>query len=150
MAQSLARNLIHLIFSTKDRAPLLRSGIRAELHGYMAGILKHWESPAIIIGSVEDHVHALFGLSKNHALSKVVEEVKRGSSKWIKTRGKEMAYFSWQNGYAAFSVSPSLVDSVYQYISNQEKHHRKITFQEEFREFCRRHGVEFDERYVWG
>ncbi len=150
MAQSLVRNLVHLIFSTKDRAPLLHAGIRAGLHGYMAGIFKHWESPAIIIGSVEDHLHALFGLSKNHALCKVVEEVKRGSSKWIKTRGREMAYFSWQNGYGAFSVSPSLVDNAHRYISNQEKHHRKVTFQEEFREFRRRHGVEFDERYVWG
>src|SRR5437868_2804967 len=145
MPQSLARNLIHLIFSTKNRAPLLRADVRPDLHGYMAGIFKHWDSPAIIIGSVEDHIHILFNLSKNHALSKVVEEVKRGSSKWIKTQGPEFAEFYWQNGYGAFSVSPSQLDVVSQYIANQEEHHRTVGFQNEFREFCRRHGVEFDE-----
>ena len=150
MAQSLARNLVHLIFSTKNRVPFLHAGVRPELHAYMAGVFSNWESPAIIIGSVDDHVHTLFNLSKNHSLSKVVEEVKRGSSKWIKTRGNEFADFFWQNGYGAFSVSPSLVDTVCHYIANQEEHHRKTSFQDEFREFCRRHGVEFDERYVWG
>jgi REP element-mobilizing transposase RayT len=150
MPQSLVRNLVHLIFSTKNRAPLLHAAIRPELHGYMAGIFNNWESPALIIGSVEDHLHALFGLSKNHALSKIVEEVKRGSSKWIKTKGPDFRAFAWQNGYGAFSVSPSLVDTVQHYIANREEHHRKVSFQEEFRTFCRRHGVEFDERYVWG
>ena len=150
MAQSLARNLIHLIFSTKNRAPLLQTTIRPELHGYMAGIFTNWESPAIIIGSAADHVHALFGLSKNHALVKVVEEVKRGSSKWIKTKGKEFAHFAWQNGYGAFSVSSSMVNSVSRYIANQEEHYRQVTFQDEFRKSCRRHGVDFEERFVWG
>ncbi len=150
MAQSLARNLIHFIFSTKNRAPLLQAAIRPELNAYMAGIFTNWESPAIIIGSVADHVHALFGLSKNHPLVKIVEEVKRGSSKWIKTKGKEFAHFAWQNGYGAFSVSSSMVNTVSRYIANQEKHHRQVTFQDEFRKFCRRHGVDFDERFVWG
>src|SRR5260370_14109876 len=150
MAQSLARNLIHLIFSTKNRAPLLQAKIRPELHGYMAGIFINWESPAIIIGSVADHVHALFGLSKNHALVKVVEEVKRGSSKWIKTKGKGFAHFAWQNGYGAFSVSSSMVNTLSRYIASQEEHHRQVTIQDEFRKFCRRHGVDFDERFVWG
>jgi putative transposase len=150
MPQSLVRNLVHLIFSTKDRAPLLRAAVRPELHGYMAGIFTNWASPAIIIGSVEDHVHALFCLSKNHALCEVVEEVKRDSSKWLKTQGPEFAQFHWQNGYGAFSVSPSMERTVRRYIENQAKHHRELTFQDEFREFCRRHGVELDERYVWG
>jgi REP element-mobilizing transposase RayT len=150
MPQSLVRNLIHLIYSTKDRAPFLHPAVRPDLHAYIAGIFQNWDSPALVIGSVEDHVHALFGLSKNQPLSKVVEEVKRGSSKWIKTRGPEYADFYWQNGYGAFSVSPSLVEAVTHYIAHQEEHHSKQSFQEEFREFCRRHGVEFDERYVWG
>jgi putative transposase len=150
MAQSLARNLIHLIFSTKNRAPFLQATIRPELNGYMAGIFTNWKSPAIIIGSAADHVHALFGLSKNHSLVKVVEEVKRGSSKWIKTKGKEFAPFAWQNGYGAFSVSSSMVNTVSRYIASQEEHHRQVTFQDEFRKFCRRHGVDFDERFVWG
>jgi REP element-mobilizing transposase RayT len=112
MAQSLARNLIHLNFSTKNRAPLLQATIRPELNGYIAGIFTNWKSPAIIIGSVADHVHALFGLSKNYALVKVVEEVKRGSSKWIKTKGREFAPFARQNGNGAFSVSSSMVNPV--------------------------------------
>jgi REP element-mobilizing transposase RayT len=115
----------------------------------MSGILKNWECPAIIIGGVEDHVHALFGLSKKHALCKVVEEVKRGSSKWIKPRAPEFARFYWQNGYGAFSVSSSQVDIVRRYIANQEKRHRSVSFQDELRELLRRHGVEFDERYLW-
>jgi REP element-mobilizing transposase RayT len=149
MPQSLARNLIHLIFSTKHRARLIRPDVRPDLHAYLAGIFKQWESPAIIIGSVEDHVHALFALSKNHALSKIVEEVKRSSSKWIKTLGDPFAAFYWQNGYGAFSVSPSLGNLVERYIADQERHHRTMTFQDEFRAFCRRHGVAFDERFVW-
>jgi REP element-mobilizing transposase RayT len=147
--QSLVRNLIHLIWSTKNRAPLLDRDIRPELHAYLAGICKNWDSPAISINSVEDHVHALVCLSKNHALCKLVEEIKRGSSKWIKTRGERFADFFWQNGYGAFSVSPSLMDTVERYIAGQEEHHRRVTFQDEFREFCRRHGLDLDERYAW-
>jgi REP element-mobilizing transposase RayT len=149
MSQSLARNLVHRIFSTKNRAPLLDAAIRPEVNSYLAGILREWDSPAILVGSVADHVHALFVLSKNHALCKVVEEVKRGSSKWIKTKGDAFADFYWQNGYGAFSVSQSNVPGVRQYIANQEEHHRRLTFQEEFRLFLKRHGVEYDERYVW-
>jgi REP element-mobilizing transposase RayT len=149
MGQSLVRNLIHLVFRTKDRARTLSDSVRGELHGYLAGIFKNWESPAIIIGSVEDHVHALFGLSKNYALKKIVEEVKGESSKWIKSKGKEFARFYWQAGYGAFSVSPSQLNAVKRYIASQAKHHRYVTFQDEFREFCRRHELELDERYVW-
>jgi REP element-mobilizing transposase RayT len=150
MAQSLARNLIHLVFSTKNRTRYLVPAMRPDLHAYLAGIFKTWKSPALIIGSVEDHVHVLFNLSKNHALSKVVEEIKVGSSKWVKTLGPDFRRFAWQNGYGAFSVSASQVERVRSYIADQEKHHRRIGFQDEFREMCRRHGVEFDERYVWG
>ena len=150
MAQSLARNLIHLIFSTKNRAPLLKATIRSELNGYMAGIFTNWESPAIIIGSVADHVHALFGLSKNHALVKVVEEVKRISSKWIKTKRKESAHFTWQNGFGAFSVSSSMVKTLSRYIGRQEEQHRQVTFLNEIRKSCRRQDVDFDERFAWG
>jgi len=115
----------------------------------MSGILKDWDSPAIIIGSVADHAHLLFRLSKNHALSKVVEHVKKGSSKWIKTQGSRYADFHWQAGYGAFSVSQSNAPRVKTYIANQEEHHRERNFQDEFRAFLRRHQVEFDERYVW-
>jgi putative transposase len=149
VAQSLAKNLVHLIFSTKNRQPCLSAGLRPKLHAYIAGILKEWQSPGNQIGSVEDHVHILFVLSKNHALCKVIEEVKKGSSKWVKTQEAALATFHWQNGYGAFSVSQSNVPTVTRYIERQEEHHRKVSFQDEFRAFLRRHGIEFDERYVW-
>ncbi len=149
MPQSLSMNLIHLIYSTKNRAAFLTPAIRSKLYAYQAGILQEWKSPAIVIGGAADHVYALFVLSKNSALCKVVEEVKKGSSKWIKTQGKSFAVFSWQNGYGAFSVSESQVEHVRRYIEQQEEHHRTMTFQEEFRMFPDRHRLEFDERYVW-
>ena len=149
MPQSLAKNLIHLVFSTKHRQPWLPDEVREPLFAYQAGIFRQWESPALIIDGVEDHVHALFLLSKNHALKKIVEEVKKGSSKWMKTDGTKNGDFHWQNGYGAFSVSESNVADVRRYIENQREHHRKMTFQDEFRALLTRHRVEFDERYVW-
>ena len=149
MPQSLARNLVHLIYSTKNRESCLGPAIRPKLFAYQAGILAEWDSPAIVIGGDVDHVHTLFVLSKNHALKKVIEEVKKGSSKWIKTQGRAFALFHWQNGYGAFSVSQSHVSRVQRYIEEQEKHHRTISFQDEFRAFLKRYGVEYDERYVW-
>ena len=149
MPQSLARNLIHLIYSTKNRTPCLDREVLVRLFAYQAGILKEWDSPALVIGGVCDHVHALFCLSKNHALAKVVEEVKKGSSKWLKTQGNEFRDFHWQTGYGAFSVSQSNVEEVRQYIEQQEEHHRVRTFQEELLAFLKRHGMEYDERYLW-
>ena len=107
MSQSLAKILIHLIFSTKSREPVLHDDIRPEVHKYLAAILKEVDSPAILINSVEDHVHILFSHSKNHALIRIVEELKKNSSKWIKTKSGQCAGFHWQNGYGAFSVSQS-------------------------------------------
>jgi REP-associated tyrosine transposase len=149
MSQSLAKNLIHLIFSTKNRTPLISPEIRPELNSYMVGILRNCDSPAIVSGTVEDHAHILFSLSKNLPLCKAVEEVKKSSSKWIKTKGPGFLTFYWQNGYGAFSVSQSNAESVRKYIARQEEHHRRLTFQEEFRAFLKRHQIEWDERYVW-
>jgi putative transposase len=149
MPQSLVKNLIHLVYSTKHHKPWIPKDHRDGLCAYQAGIYREWESPAIVIGGVEDHIHALFALSKNHALSKMVEEVKKGSSKWLKTDGPKNPDFYWQAGYGAFSVSQSNVDAVKEYIETQETHHRKMTFQDELRALYRRHGIEFDERYVW-
>jgi putative transposase len=150
MSQSLVKNLIHLVYSTKHRKTWLSEDVRDRLFAYQAGIFKQWESPAIVIGGVEDHVHALFNLSKNYALKKVVEEIKKGSSKWMKTsQGASNKNFQWQNGYAGFSVSQSNVEQVKKYIEQQEDHHRKMTFQEELRGLFLRHGIEFDERYMW-
>jgi REP element-mobilizing transposase RayT len=140
----------HLIFSTKDRyAFLAKPEIQQQTHAYLAAILRKHDCPTLLIGGVADHVHALFALSKNHSIAEIVYEVKRGSSKWIKTQGPEFKSFHWQNGYGAFSVSQSHVEQVRRYIARQELHHRKVTFQDELREFLRRYEVEYDERYVW-
>ena len=149
MPQSLAKNLVHLIYSTKNRDACLTAAIRPPLFAYQAGIFQEWESPAIVIGGDVDHVHALFVLSKYHALRKVIEEVKKGSSKWIKTQDSLFAAFHWQNGYGAFSVSQSHVAQARCYIRHQPEHHRTRSFQEEFRLFLRRYGIEYDGRYVW-
>jgi len=149
MSQSLSKILVHLIFSTKNRRKIIDSSIRTKLDSYMAGILQEWDSPAVIVGSVADHAHLLLCLCKNHALSKVVEQVKKGSSKWIKTQGKRYLDFQWQNGYGAFSVSQSNVSRVKGYIANQDEHHRRRSYEDEFRAFLRRHQIEFNEKYVW-
>ncbi len=147
MPQSLANILIHAIWSTSDRRPFITDDVRAGLHGYMAGILKNIECPALIINSVADHIHILCQLSKNLAACKLVEEVKKSSSKWMKENG--VSGFAWQSGYGVFSVSQSNVEAVREYIQRQPEHHAQRDFKEEFREFCKRYNVVMDERYVW-
>ena len=149
MSQSLVKNLIHLVYSTKQRQPWIGKAHRDGLFAYQAGIYKEWDSPALVIGGVEDHVHSLFALSKNHPLKKIVEEVKKGSSQWVKIDGPKNPDFHWQAGYGAFSVSQSNVEEVKRYIEKQEEHHRRMTFQDELRALFGRHGIEFDERFVW-
>jgi len=149
MAQSLAKIYVHLIFSTKNREPALIDDTRAALHTYLGGILRDLDSPALEINTEPDHAHLLFALSRTHALSDIVSQIKRGSSAWLKTQNKSYAKFHWQNGYGAFSVSQSAVAEVCEYIRNQRARHKKVTFQDEFRTFLRRYGVEFDERHVW-
>ena len=149
MSQSLVKNLIHLIFSTKERRPLIDRAIRESLHAYAAGILRDADSPGVAINSVNDHMHLLFNLNKNIALVQAIMQVKKGTSRWIKTQGPQYASFAWQNGYGAFSVSESAVGQVIKYIGNQEENHRVKDFQGEFRSFLQRHRVAFDERYLW-
>lgn len=149
MPQSLARLNVHLIFSTKDRQPLIDDGVRDSLHRYMAVVLKNMKCPPALINTVEDHAHALFDLARTVSVSQAVEELKTSSSKWIKTQGVGLSAFAWQNGYGAFAVSESNVIAVRRYIEGQREHHRKKTFQEEYREFLIKHQVPFDERYVW-
>ena len=149
MAQSLSRILVHLIFSTKNREPVLVPEIRTELQSYLAGVLREEECPALQVGGVEDHVHLLFGLSRTRTVAQIVEQVKTSSSKWIKPWGAGFTEFHWQAGYGAFSVSQSNAAAVAQYIRSQEELHRKVTFQEEYRRFLKRYQVDYDERYVW-
>ena len=149
MPQSLSSILIHLIFSTKNREPFISPEIETELYPYMASIFKAMKSPALIINGSSDHVHMLFSLSRVITIADLVEEVKTASSKWIKTKGRQFTNFHWQNGYGAFSIGQSQVPDVKRYIARQKEHHRRITFQDEYRKFLRRYGVDYDERYVW-
>jgi putative transposase len=149
VSQSLAKIYIHLIFSTKNREPLLRDEIRPELHRYLGGILRDLNSPAIEINSEADHVHVLFVLARTMTLSQIAQDIKTGTSAWLKKQSPVYANFHWQNGYAAFSVSQSGVPDVRGYIRHQREHHQRMTFQDEVREFLRRYEIEFDERYLW-
>jgi putative transposase len=149
MPQSLSRVLVHLVFSTKNREPLLSPALQHELHPYLAGTLDQIDCPSLQVGGVADHVHLLFGLSRTRTIASVAEAVKTSSSKWLKTKDARLSAFHWQTGYGSFSVSQSEADKVVAYIRNQEHHHRKMTFQDEYRRFLELHRVEFDERYVW-
>jgi putative transposase len=150
MPQSLARILVHTVFSTKDRCPFLRDGVlREELHRYLGGILTNLECQPITIGGVEDHVHLLSSLSRTCEAAEMVKEVKRGSSLWLKTKSSDLRDFAWQNGYGVFSIGSSQVEPLRKYIAGQEEHHRKVSFQDEYRLLLKRYEIEFDERYVW-
>ncbi len=147
MPQSLAKVLVHVIFSTKNRHPFIQRAVRPTLHAYLAGTLANLQSPSLQVGGTADHVHTLFVLGRTHALADVVEEAKKSSSKWMKQQG--VSPFAWQTGYAAFSVSESQAQRVVRYIAAQEAQHRTVTFQEEFRSFLAPYAVTYDERYVW-
>ena len=149
MGQSLVKNYIHIVFSTKHRVELITPPYEEELHAYIGGVCKKLECQPIKVGGYTDHVHILCMLSKKIALMNLLEEVKSHSSKWIKTKNESLKNFYWQNGYGAFSVNPSQVEKVISYIENQHEHHRKKTFQEEYRAFLKKYNVEYDERYVW-
>ena len=150
MPQSLAQIYLHIIFSTKDREPLLVDKVfRERLHAYLAGTCLQSDSPALIIGGVADHVHILNRLGRTIDVATLLRELKRDSSKWVKDNDPRLRGFQWQAGYGAFSVSPSHVDALVEYIQNQDEHHRAVTFQQEFRRICKKYGLAIDERYVW-
>jgi putative transposase len=139
---------IHIVFSTKGRVPLIDGAWRSDLQAYIGGCLKRFDAFPQEIGGVADHVHLLIGIKPVHAIADLVKEAKRASTEWVRD-SKHIRGFGWQEGYGAFSVSKSAVLSVREYIQHQEKHHQKHTFQEEYREFLEKHGIEFDERYLW-
>jgi putative transposase len=150
MPQSLARVLIHTVFSTKGRESAFHDpAFRSEVHAYLGGCAKALDCLPIQIGGVADHVHLLTTLSRTIAIAEFVKEIKRVSTNWIQERGGMFRQFHWQAGYGCFSVSESNVNAVTRYIERQEEHHRKITFQDEYRELLRRHGQAWDEAYVW-
>lgn len=148
MGQSLSQLYVHLTFGTKFRKPYITVEIEKELHAYISGILRNMESPSLQINSVPDHIHILFRLSKNYALAKIVEEVKKSSSKWMKKKG--VKEFTWQIGYGAFSVSSSAVNTVERYIKRQKQHHNVHDYKNELEELMREYDViEYDTSYFW-
>jgi putative transposase len=149
MPQSLASILVHLVYSTKNRHPWITPEIEPELHAYQATIFREMDSPSLAINGTNDHVHALFRLSRKIALCDVVEEVKKRSSKWLKTKGQAFSRFQWQVGYGAFSIGESGVDALKRYIGRQREHHRKTSFQDELRVLLAKYKVQYDEKYVW-
>ena len=149
MPQSLSKVILHIIFSTKDRESWLESHVRPGVHAYLATICRDLGAELVHVGGVADHVHIVTTLPRTLSQADLVEQIKKVSSKWIKTLDARYRDFFWQRGYGAFSVSPSQLEALLQYIEAQQEHHRTRTFQEEYRELLHRHGVDFDERYVW-
>ncbi len=149
MPQSLAQIYLHLVFGTKNRSPWVRDAVRDSLHSYIARVLTNLGCKAVLINSVDDHIHLLFGLGRTVSVSHVVEEVKSSSSKWLKTQPCVDSGFGWQSGYGVFSVSASNIGAVRDYVAKQREHHHVRSFQDEVRVMLQKHGVEYDERYVW-
>jgi REP element-mobilizing transposase RayT len=147
MPQSLSLLVVHVIFSTKDRRPVRNAEILPELFAYLATVARNTGSECYRVGGVADHVHLAIRLPRTKSVAEIVEGLKGASSRWLKTKG--IPDFAWQRGYAAFSVGPTDLGALVEYIANQEEHHRKRSFQDEFRALLKRYGVEFDERYVW-
>jgi REP element-mobilizing transposase RayT len=147
MPQTLSVLLVHIVFSTKDRRPLLTERIRFELHAYLATVARDKQCEWVVVGGVADHVHLGVRLHTTKSVAKLVEYLKTASSKWMKARG--VAEFSWQRGYGAFSVGPADTGALVRYIEQQEAHHRRRDFQGEMRALLTKYHVAFDERYVW-
>jgi REP-associated tyrosine transposase len=150
MPQSLAQVYLHTVFSTKDRYPWLKSKqLQEDVHAYLAATLNNMDCPCLIAGGVEDHVHILCRLGRQTTIANLVRDIKKASSSMLRDRGEALRDFHWQNGYGAFSISPSHVEPLTHYTKNQVEHHRRESFQDELRRLLRKYAVEFDERYVW-
>jgi putative transposase len=149
MPQSLSKVCTHIVFSTKHRREIIDENIEQELWSYIGGICNELECLPIKVGGYVDHIHILCVLSRKIAVMKLLEEVKRSSSKWIKTKGRNYENFYWQDGYGIFSVNPYELEVVVRYIENQKAHHENRTFKDEYRGFLKKYNVEYDERYVW-
>lgn len=149
MAETYASLYVHLVFSTKYREPIMRPDLRPRLWRYLGGIAREEEMKAIEVGGTADHIHALLSLAPTMAPATVAQRLKGNSSRWINESLGLPCRFEWQEAYGAFSVSCSQIDKIVAYIRNQEQHHRKKTFQEEYLGFLKKHKIEYDERYIW-
>ena len=149
MSQSLTKIYLHIVFSTKHREPLIDDKIKDDLYDYLGGICRQLECSPIQIGGYYDHIHILCCLSKKITVMKLMEEVKKSSSKWVKEKGDDYGGFYWQDGYAAFSVSHMELEVISEYIRNQYKHHDKQAYQDECRALFKKYNMEYDEKYFW-
>ena len=149
MPESHAFVLIHIVFSTKNRMANLNVEVRPPLHAYLATFARNAGCECYRVGGVADHVHLAVRLSRTSTIADLVRELKASSSKWLKTQSPTLAQFAWQRGYGAFSVGPTNLGALQNYIDTQDEHHRSRGFQEEYLAFLRKYGVEYDERYVW-
>ncbi len=150
MPQSLSAVYVHVVFSTKDRKRFLQDiDLRIALHAYMGSVCKKLNCSPMRVDGVEDHVHILINLSRDTTLGNVIKETKRLSNIWLKAQSNDLHDFKWQRGYSCFSVSQSNLDSVVDYINRQAEHHTRMTYEDEVRNLLKKHGIEFDERYVW-
>lgn len=149
MACTLTKLLVHITFSTKARAPYVPEALEPDLYACVGGICRHMGSPLLAMGGVSDHVHMLVSLGKTVALSELLLNVKRDSSKWMKSADSDLSTFGWQDGYFAFSIGESGVHGLRIYIANQKEHHKTVEFKDEVRAFLRKYGIEWDERHVW-
>lgn len=149
MASTLTKLLIHITFSTRDRAALIPPSIESDLYSYIGGICRRMDSPLLSMGGIADHVHMLVSLGKTIALSDLMLNVKRDALKWIKENDSALRSFAWQDGYFGFLIGESGVEALRAYIANQKEHHKSVDFKDEVRAFLRKYGMEWDERYIW-
>ena len=149
MPQSLSMVIVHLVFSTKDRLPLISSTVREGLHAYMSTVARNLDCECLRVGGTEDHVHVVVNLGRSVSIAQLVEALKTTSSKWMKGQSPLFKGFGWQRGYGIFSVGPQDRPALFEYVDNQPEHHRTRTFQDEVRAFFNKYGVEYDERYLW-
>ena len=149
MARSLSKVILHAVLSTKNREKTIPAHLRASLHAYLAGVCRARGSEAYRIGGTEDHVHIACTLPRTLTMAKLLEEIKKASSIWMKQQDRGIAHFAWQAGYGIFSVGQSQLPGLLQYIDNQEEPHRTRTFKEELLELLEKYGVEYDEKYLW-
>jgi len=149
MPESVSLVIVHVIFTTKDRHPFIVSDMRPRLHAYLATVARNAGCEAYRVGGMAEHIHLALRLSRTITIADLVETLKTSSSKWVKTQSQSLVGFSWQRGYGCFSVGPMHLEALIRYIERQEEHHKKWTFEEEYRRFLNKYGLEYNEAYVW-
>ncbi len=149
MGSTLSNLVYHVVFSTKNREPLIIPAVRDDLYRYIGGIIKKEKGVLLQIGGMPDHLHLVVKLNPVHSLSDIMKNIKAGSSKWINDQKMLMGRFGWQEGYGAFTISESQLPDVIRYVNEQEKHHQRLSFKDEFILFLKRHRIEYDDRYIW-